>query len=95
MNYKVFWSNLAKEDFSDILNYLQNNFSLDVALSFLENTEKIIHQISLFPFSFPKSETNKQLHKAVIHKHTSLIYRIKNEDIEILFFWDNRMEEIV
>jgi plasmid stabilization system protein ParE len=93
MIYRIVWSDYAKEDYAQILNFLQDNFGVNTALVFLDKTEKIVEQIEIFPLSFPLSEQNPRLHKAVINKNTSLLYRIRQDEIELLFFWDNRMKE--
>ena len=93
MIYQVHWTDYAKEDYANILNFLQSDYGVDSALKFLGKTEKIVEQIERFPFSFPTSALNIRIRKAVINKNTSLVYKVNGNDIDILFFWDNRMKD--
>lgn len=93
MMYQVYWTDFAKEDYANILNFLQSDYGVDTALKFLDKTEKIVTQIERFPFSFPTSSLNVRIRRAVINKNTSLVYKVNGSDIDILFFWDNRMKE--
>lgn len=95
MNYVVVWSDFAKEDYANILTFLQSKFGQDSALRFLDKTEKIVEQIEVFPNAFPASDKNGRYRKAVINKNTSLVYKISNNEVELLYFWDNRMKDIV
>ena len=93
MNFRIFWTDFAKEDYANILTFLQNEFGVDTALKFLDKTEKTVEQIETFPLSFPISDINPRVRKAVLNKNTSLIYRVNSDEIELLFFGDNRMKE--
>ena len=94
MSYRIVWSDFAKDDYAQILLFLQDKYSVNTALAFLDKTEKIVEQITVFPLSFPVLEKNPRLHRAVINKNTSLLYRINQYEIELLFFQDNRMNDV-
>lgn len=64
---------------------------MDKALTVLDKTDNLIEQISKYPNLFPPSK-KKGVRKAVISKHTSLIYRLVHDRIELLHFWDNRRD---
>ncbi len=90
MSLPVVWSPSAKEEFAGLLAYIESEFGTDAALNFLDATEAIITRIATFPVAFPSSDLRPDLHKAVIVAQTSLIYRVTETQIQLLYFWDNR-----
>jgi hypothetical protein len=57
--------------------------------SFITRTEKVIEHISANPLIYPYSKTS-DTYKSVVVEQVSLFYRIKQNEIELLTFWDNR-----
>lgn len=90
MSLLVKWSPASKDEFADLLNYVEVHFGLDAALKLLDKTERVIDNISEQPELFPASEKSPAIRKAVITKQTSLFYRIRPTGIQLLHFWDNR-----
>jgi plasmid stabilization system protein ParE len=90
MSYTIVWSPIAKDEYAQLLIYIESNFGVEAALEMLDRTNSIIDAISTFPNSFPASETKPSIRKAVITKQTSLLYRVGNNQIQLLHFWDNR-----
>ena len=72
------------------LEKVEGQFGLDASLSVMDKVDEVVNQIQLFPLMFPGSIKYPSVHKAVISKHTSLIYQVSQQEITILFFWDNR-----
>jgi plasmid stabilization system protein ParE len=91
MSMPVVWSPSALEEYSLILEYVEENWGLEAALNLLDATDQIISQIQEFPNLFPSSK-KKDIRKAVVSKQTSLIYRVTEEQIQILHLWDNRQD---
>jgi plasmid stabilization system protein ParE len=85
----VKWSPRAKFSYFQILNYLEENWTIKEIESFIDRTEEVIVLIKsyhkLYPYS-KKSDT----YKCVLFKQVSLFYRLKSDSIEILFFWNNK-----
>ena len=60
---------------------------------------KILKEINLafeilekFPYLMQTFPSNNNLRRYVIHKRFSILYRIDNNEIDILYFIDNRMQ---
>ena len=49
----VIWSPHSEQDFDQILDYLQKKWDFQVIEKFIEITELLIDQISLYPKRFP------------------------------------------
>jgi len=56
---------------------------------FINRTGQIIQHISEYPKHYPYSAENDS-YKRVFISQVSLFYRLKNNEIELLIFWDNR-----
>jgi plasmid stabilization system protein ParE len=90
--YTLIWSPKAREEYAILLSYLREWYGTEVALRFLEQTEKIAENITIFPYSYPVSDKVISLRKAVITKQSSFFYRILDKKVEIVHFWDNRQD---
>lgn len=90
MSLPITWSPASKDEYANLLQYVETNFGLDAALELLDITDQVIDNISQHPKMYPASEKAPTIRKAVLTKQTSLFYRISNHDIQLLHFWDNR-----
>lgn len=86
---RVKWSEISKEEYADLLKYLNDDYGVDAAIQFMDKTDEIIRQISQFPFS-GQSTRKENVRKVLITKRTSLIYQVTDNMIQILLLWDNR-----
>lgn len=92
MAKQISWSPDAKRDYLLILDYLNAHWSQREVLNFIDRTEEILHLIADNPLLFVSSEKKPGVHRCVIVSQVSLFYRIQHETIELLRFWDNRMD---
>ncbi|MCB9302901.1 MAG: type II toxin-antitoxin system RelE/ParE family toxin [Lewinellaceae bacterium] len=92
MSLPIIWAPSAKDEYAALLEYVEGNFGLDAALELLDTTEKLLEGIAAFPGMFPASEKRKDIRKAVVSRQTSLLYRIFQDQIQILHVWDNRQD---
>ncbi len=92
MSKQIIWSPLSVNDFEEVLNYLDNEWTEKVANRFIDLTEEFIHQISINPKQFPLIHKRKKIRKCVITKHNSLYYRELKTKIDILRIYDTRKD---
>ncbi len=92
MSYQIFWSPNARNDFVNILEYLNKHWGQQGVLYFIDRTEKVLQLISDNLLLFISSEKKPSVHRCVVVKQISFFYRINNNKIELLRFWDNRMD---
>lgn len=59
---------------------------------FIEKLDRCVFQISNHPDSCPESEEFPGLYKCVMTKQTTLYYRIKEKEIQVITFYDNRQD---
>ncbi len=86
----VEWSPRADETYGEILEYLSEQWGLQVAIRFMDEVEHTIELIRQFPRMFEASPSHPTIRKGFITKHTTLFYEIKDDTIELLVFWNNR-----
>ncbi len=91
----IIWSPTARKRFFSILNYLEQNWSKNEVLSFIDKVNNILGLIKENPKMFEESSTVKNIRKGTITPQNKLIYRIKprKKEIELVTFWDNRMDD--
>lgn len=89
MDFKIDWAEQATIDLENIVAYLKLNWSVNVLNNFSLNLKKKLQTLRKFPLS--GSESNiKNYRKKLITKHSYLLYRVKENRIEILSILDTR-----
>jgi len=78
----------------ELFNYLENEWSEKVKNDFIKKFENAICQIQQYPKMAPKSNIISDLHKYIVTRQTSIIYRNDEKSITILTIFDNRMDPI-
>lgn len=89
---KVTISPTAQIQYHKIREYLIKEWPKKVVLEFDELVDQKIDQVAYYPKSYKISKKEDGIYQAVLEKHSSFYYRIKNDIIEILIFVDNRMK---
>ncbi|HSM47087.1 MAG TPA: type II toxin-antitoxin system RelE/ParE family toxin [Draconibacterium sp.] len=91
MALNVRWTSESEDTFSDIINYLEQEWTEKEIRKFAQKTQKIILQIAKNPKMY-KATGKEEIRRAVITKQTSLFYHINEVSnlITLLAFWDNR-----
>ena len=90
MAKRIIWTIESEQDFSDILEYLSQNWNNSVALTFIDLVDLLLTQISINPNQYPVINNKLRIRKCVITKHNSLYYRNRRDHIELLRIYDNR-----
>ena len=84
----VIWAPQAKKDFWNNIDYLEGEWSEQVAFNFIKKVNITIELLRTDNVLFVKTNY-RNVYKVVITKHISLFYRIENNTIELLRFWNN------
>jgi plasmid stabilization system protein ParE len=82
----------AKADLDSVTFYLFENWGLHVLENFLALYEAKIRLIAEYPARYPFIYQALELRKAVLTKHTIILYREKPEHIEIISLFDTRQD---
>jgi plasmid stabilization system protein ParE len=94
MALKIVFSADALEILLSIINQIENNWGSRQSDKFLENVHKTLDLTAKNPYMFKASSIEEDVRKGLISKQTSFFYEIRENEIIILFFWDNRQEPI-
>lgn len=87
--YEILWTDHALFELNEIYEYLEEKFTTKELQKLSAEIEFVIELISRNPELFPLSSF-KGVRRAVIMKYNTLYYRLKNERIEIVSFYNNR-----
>jgi len=90
MAYQIKWTEIAVEDFENVIVYLLNNWSLNVANDFSQILQKKLIILSHHPHIGIASINFLSVRSVSITKHNRLFYRITGYTIELLNLFDNR-----
>ena len=89
---QVVFSKRARRSLEKLLVYLESKWSLKVKNEFIGKLDRCVLQISKHPESCPVSEEFPGLYKCVVTKQTTFYYRVKEKEIQVVTFYDNRQD---
>jgi hypothetical protein len=85
---EVYWSKMAKIDFWDNIEYLEEKWSISEVNQFIDKTEHLIDLLKKGDVHFKPTAYLNTFQVPVLHQIT-LYYRVQNDTIELLRFWNN------
>ncbi|RDC56840.1 type II toxin-antitoxin system RelE/ParE family toxin [Pedobacter chinensis] len=95
MELSVSFSEEAYETLLAIAIFIEENWGYEYARKFIHSTYQKIDLVAQQPFIYEPISFNNTVRKGVISKYTSFYYQIHQEEIRILFFFDNRQEPLI
>lgn len=92
MAYQVIWSLEAMNSFDSIVEYLKISFSEKEVSRFVKLVNRRLLLMEKFPKAGKKVTKAFQRRKIVLHKRTTLYYRVfeRNKEVRLLVFFDTR-----
>jgi plasmid stabilization system protein ParE len=91
---KVVVTSKADEDFVNIINYLEANWSIKEINNFINKFDDKVQIILDFPYIYPSISINTNIRKCTLTSQISIYYEIKKDIIRILRLFDNRMSHV-
>ncbi len=85
---KIIWSEDALLDYHQNIDYLLIDWSESVALQFVEEVEGVIELIQINPELYPLTDY-RGIRKALIRKQITLFYKVVDDSIYLIRFWNN------
>jgi plasmid stabilization system protein ParE len=91
---EIIWSPRAEADFSNDLNYLEENFGNKTASRYKQELIQALENISRIDLiSYQLVDAEKGIHRYRINKNKNLYYRIVSENVlELIAFYSNRQD---
>jgi len=90
MALEIVFSDDGLETLLSTTSFIENKWGTKQAYKFLERVNKILFLASLNPYMYKAFILSDNIRVGLISKQTSFFYRIQENEIIILFFWDNR-----
>ncbi len=89
---EIVFSKKAGKALTDLLEYLEHNWSARVKNNFISKLDKSIHLIQKDPEIFSTSDVNKKRHKCVVTRQTTIFYSFNSRRIDIVSIFDTRQD---
>ena len=89
---KVTFTDQAADQLTELVDYLEIEWSIKVRENFLLKLESAVEVIAAFPFAYPSSESYPDFRRCVVTPQTSLYYQIQTDEIEVVAVFDNRRD---
>jgi len=86
----IVWNRRASDNFNSVIKYLQKEWGDKVTRNFVIRTYEIIELLAANPEMGSIEHAEKQIRGIVITKHNTLFYRVEEEKLILLNFFDNR-----
>ena len=90
MALEIKWSKTANNDLYSITTYLEQFFSADSLIVFIDSVFKCLDQISEFPEIGIVENKSKRMRSFLINKNCRVFYRITASEVILLSFIDTR-----
>jgi len=90
---KIYLSPLAAEKLKLLAKYLSEEWGAKSKETYLNRLKQKFDQIARHPKSCPTSRIANEIRKCIVTKQSSFYYRIINNEIEVITFFDNRQNQ--
>lgn len=94
MSYKIVFTSSAESTYESIKLQLIKRWGYHILSDFEKRLDKHFSLRSLNPLIYPIINDKLEIRRCIIHSNCSLLFTIKNDDLVILAFWDNRQEPL-
>lgn len=88
--FKLMWSERALADLQNTIDYLTDNWTERELRNFAQRVDRRINLIISNPNLFPATAKRKNLRRSVLTKHNVIYYKVENNLITIIAFFDSR-----
>lgn len=85
---QIIWTELAKLDYWENIEYLEREWTLNDVYNFMDKTDDLIGLLTKQNLTF-KPTKYKDVFQITVTKQITLFYKtLENKDIELLRFWN-------
>lgn len=85
----------SEKTFEIVIHQLSERWGEKYVAKFKAKTTKSLNIIADNPNLYPVADPVRDVRKCVLHNNCSVFYKIQDQYIMILFFWDNRQEPLL
>lgn len=87
----VHFTTIAQQRLDDIVEYLDVTWGKSIRDKFLSEVTRCLNLISVTPDLFPLFDSRQDVRRCLVTPYNTLFYRVKDNQIQVLTIWDNRM----
>jgi len=92
MSFEIRFTPEAEETYEAVVDQLRQRWGVRFVAKFETNVLKRLNAIAITPYLYPIIEESTEMRKCFLHKNCSMLYKIFDDNILILCFWDNRQD---
>ena len=90
MSYEIIWSEKAEKQFIQLFNYLEDYWSIDVAIRFTNDIDDVLEILQSMPFIGKASKHDDKIRMILITPKDALYYMVEESIVYILSLVDTR-----
>lgn len=87
----IIWTTEAKEDYWNNIDYLLEQFPIEVAERFVQKVDDLTQQLKNKNVTF-KPTSRKNIYQITVVKQITLFYLVNDQKISLLRFWNNKKD---
>jgi hypothetical protein len=95
MSFQIKFTIEAEETYDAVTEQLRQRWGERFVIKFQNKVSKCIDTITITPYLYPIANENSEIRKCILHENCSMFYRIYDDSIFILWFWDNRQDPLI
>ena|ERR1700761_1201284 len=95
MSFEIRFTPEAEETYTLVVSQLRTRWGDRFVIKFENKVSKVFNAVSSTPYIYPTDKQFSSLRKCVLHKNCSLFYKVNNDHILIVYFWDNRQDPLI
>ena len=86
----VIWSDRSLKEYDDLIYYLSEKWSNEIALRVMMEIDQTVLHIQNAPDHFPFYAKRKKIKRCFASPQTSIYFKVYDDNVEILTIFDNR-----
>src|SRR5471030_1477830 len=95
MSFQIKFTTEAEETYDSVIEQLRQRWGESFSIKFQNKVSKFLDTIIITPHLYPIAYENAAVRKCVLHKNCSVFYKVYDDTIDILWFWDNRQDPLI
>lgn len=87
---KIVWNRRASKQLQELQVYLEKEFGSNTVKTFTNRLFKFLELLTKYPHIGTLENKTEDIHGFLLHRHTTIFYKVKQDTIYILSLFDNR-----
>jgi plasmid stabilization system protein ParE len=95
MTFEIKFTPEAEETYHALADQIRQRWGDHFVMKLEAKILKNLNTIATTPYIYPIAEESTEVRKCVLHKNCSMLYKVYDETILIVCFWDNRQDPLL